>query len=764
MGKIDTESFFFSKIDNQIEIKYFIMRVYFLLLSSFLLSWSALSQSQVAVNEVSSSFSETQSELKKIQLEEIWDGTFRTRSLFRLYSLKNGQEYTVLERSDKGTQKIQVYDYKSGEAVRVILDTSEYPELSSLFTYYFSPDESKLILGTKAEPLYRRSVYGIYYVLDVASGNLKKVSPEKIIEPHFNKQGNQLAYASENNLFVWDFESESTTQITNDGKTNHIINGIADWVYEEEFAIVRMFDWSPDGKYLAYIKTDETDVPEFSMDVYGKDLYQTQQVFKYPKAGEVNSKVSLYISDVQNKSTQEVDFSGLETAYYIPRLKWTHDEDKLAVQLTNRHQNILDLVYVNPNTGAYTKVLQEKDESYIDVTNDWTFMEDGSFFWTSERDGWNHLYHYNQNGKLIRQVTNGDWDVTRFYGLDTKTKSLYYQSTERGSIYRDVYSVKTNGRSKKQLSHNKGTNSADFSADFSLYVLNHSNSTSPAHYTLNESKTGKQIRSIVDNFSLLEKLAGYDLPKKEFGTIHISGEDLNMYSYKPVDFDQNKKYPVLLYQYSGPGSQSVSDSWLGSNDYWHQMLTQEGYIVVCVDGRGTGYKGSDFKKLTQLELGKYEIIDQKLVAEALAKESYVDGDRIGIWGWSYGGFMSLNGILQYPDVFSTAIAVAPVTSWRYYDTIYTERYMKTPQENPLGYDDNSPITYAKNLKGNLLLVHGTADDNVHVDNSMKLIEALIEANKDFDWLIYPDKNHGIGGGFTRLHLYRKMTDYILNNL
>lgn len=740
------------------------MRINLLFLLFSLGTWMGFSQVYIGSGQSSNAVAQAnKTQAKELKLEEIWGADFQTKSLFRLHSLKNGKEYTVLERTRTGAQ-IHVYDYKTGEPLRTLVDTSKYEELSGLFTYYFSPDESKILLGTQANPLYRRSVYGIYYVLDVASGELKKISDKEIIEPHFSPQGNQVAYMTDNNLFAWDFNSNKTIQITKDGKKNHIINGIADWVYEEEFAIVRMFDWSPDGKHLAYLKFDETEVPGFSMDVYGYDLYQTQEVFKYPKAGEKNSEVDLYIYSLENSKTQKIDFSGLETTYYIPRLKWTHDNDKLAVQLTNRHQNILDLVYVNPNTGKYTRVLQEKDKAYIDVTDDWTFMEDGSFFWTSERNGWNHLYHYASNGKLIRQVTKGDWDVTRFYGLDTKTKTLFYQSTEMGSLYRDVYSIRTNAKNKKKLSAKKGTNQADFSADFSLYILNHSSSSSPAHYTLNESKTGKQIRSIVDNQDLLEKLAAYNLPKKEFGTIHISGEDLNMYTFKPVDFDVNKKYPVLLYQYSGPGSQLVSDSWFNSNDYWHQMLTQEGYIVVCVDGRGTGYKGGDFKKVTQKELGKYEIIDQKLVAEALAKEAYVDADRIGIWGWSYGGFMALNGILQFPDVFSTAIAVAPVTSWRFYDTIYTERYMQTPQENPSGYDNNSPLTYAQNLKGNLMLVHGTADDNVHVDNTMKLIEALIQNNKDFEWLIYPDKNHGIYGGYTRLHLYRKMTDYILNNL
>lgn len=701
---------------------------------------------------------------KELQMEEIWDGTFQTKSLFRLHSLNNGEEYTVMQYDFNRNRTIDVYRYDTGEKVRRLLNAADHSELKSLFQYSFSPDESMLLLGTERQSIYRRSVLAVYYVLDIATGELHQVDADKIQEPTFSEDGSKIAYGKENNLFIKDLKTQTTTQVTTDGKRNEIINGIADWVYEEEFAIVRMFDWSADGKYLAYIRFDEREVPEFSMDVYGKALYPTQQVFKYPKAGEKNSEVSLHIYSLEDKIAKAVDFSGLETDYYIPRLKWTKDAHALAVQLTNRHQNILDLVYVHPETASYTKVLHETDDAYIDVTDDWTFMEDGSFFWTSERDGWNHLYHYDKNGKLLHQVTKGDWDVTRFYGLDVKKNTLYYQSTENGSLFRDVYSIKTNGKSKKQLVANKGTNSASFSADMSLFINTHTSSKSPATYTLHQSDNGKLLRTILDNKEVLEMLENYNLPEKEYGTINISGYDLNMYMFKPVDFNPNKQYPVLLYQYSGPGSQTVSESWLGANDYWHQLLTQHGYIVVAVDGRGTGYKGSEFKKLTQKELGKYEVIDQIRVAEKLGKESYIDASRIGIWGWSYGGFMSANAIFQAPDVFSTAIAVAPVTSWRFYDTIYTERYMQTPQENPSGYDQNSPLTHAENLKGNLLLVHGTSDDNVHVDNTMKLIDVLVRANKDFDWLIYPDRDHGIYGGNTRLHLYNKMTEYILKNL
>jgi dipeptidyl-peptidase-4 len=404
------------------------------------------------------------------------------------------------------------------------------------------------------------------------------------------------------------------------------------------------------------------------------------------------------------------------------------------------------------------------DEAYVDITDDLTFLNDNSFIWTSEKSGWNHIYHYDRKGKLINQVTKGDWEVTRFYGFDPTTGRIYYQSSEDGSINRGVYSISQSGKNKVKLSDRTGSNSASFSADYSYFINTFSDTETPYIFTLRQAKNGKEVREIKNNSELKEKVAGYATSPKEFSTISVNGEELNMYMIKPKDFDPNKKYPLFMYQYSGPGSQNVSNRWGGANDYWHQMLAQQGYIIACVDGRGTGLKGRDFKKMTQKELGKYEVEDQVAAAEKLGELPYIDENRIGIWGWSYGGFMSSNCLFQAPDTFSMAIAVAPVTSWRFYDTIYTERYMQTPQENPSGYDENSPISHVDGLKGDFLLVHGSADDNVHVQNTMRLVEALIQADKDFEWMVYPDKNHGIYGGNTRLHLYKKMTKFIQESL
>ncbi|RAV29749.1 S9 family peptidase [Sinomicrobium soli] len=699
---------------------------------------------------------------KHITLEEIWGGAFSTRGMEVLHSMKNGKQYSILN-FDKEQRVVSVdkYDYSTLEKVETIVSTRDLEEIPYFTSYAFNQDENKVLLATDVEPVYRRSKLGTYYVYDLADRKTVKLSEHRIQEPTFSPDGTKVAFVFNNNIYIKDLHSGETTQVTTDGEKNSIINGVTDWVYEEEFAFVRAFEWNADGTHLAYIRFDESEVPEFSMDIYGKDLYPSQQVFKYPKAGENNAEVSLYVYGISDGATEKVD---LEEAYYIPRIQWTNDADLLSIQVLNRHQNNLDLVLYSIEENNTRVALHETDEAYIDITDNLTFLKDNSFIWTSEKDGYNHIYHYDINGKLIRQLTEGPWEVTRYYGYDQKRKRVFYQSVENGSVNRDVYAVKLNGKGKQRLSSQEGTNSATFSADFSYFINSHSSVTSPPRYTLNDAGTGKELREIVNNEKLLKKLEPYELPAKEFSTIHVNGNDLNMWMIRPADFDPAKKYPLFMFQYSGPGSQQVANQWGSSNDYWYQMLAGQGYIVACVDGRGTGFKGAEFKKLTYQELGKYEVEDQIAAAKELGQRAYIDEGRIGIWGWSYGGFMSSNCILKGNDVFKMAIAVAPVTNWRFYDTIYTERYMRTPQENASGYDDNSPVNHADKLKGAYLLVHGTADDNVHVQNTMRMVEALVQANKQFDWAIYPDKNHGIYGGNTRLQLYTKMTDFIEKNL
>lgn len=700
---------------------------------------------------------------KNITLEEIWGGTFQQERLQSLRSLNNGEEY-VVQNSDRNTKvvSVDVYSYNTGEKTRTLISTANIDGLDNFQSYELSADESKAILSTNIEQIYRRSSRGIYYIYDLQSKNLTKVSDHKIQEPTLSPNGKMVGFVFDNNIFVKNLISGETLQLTQDGKINSIINGITDWVYEEEFAFVRAFDWNVDSNRIAYLKFDESEVPEFSMDLYKKALYPTQEVFKYPKAGEKNADVSLHVYNLDTKVTTDVN---LGKAYeYLPRIEWTKKADILSVQAMNRYQNNLDLIFYNAANNTAKVVLNETDKAYIDITDNLTFLNDNSFIWTSEKDNWNHIYHYGKEGNLINQVTKGDWDVTDYYGFDQNTGRIYFQSTERGSINRDVYSIKMNGKNKVKLSQEIGINSADFSSDFSNFINSYTSAATPYEFTLVDAKTGKKIRDIKDNSKLVEQLKPYQLSDKEFSTINVNGNDLNMWMIKPRDFDPNKQYPLFMYQYSGPGSQQVANRFLGANDYWFQMLAQQGYIIACVDGRGTGYKGSNFKKITQKELGKLEVEDQIQAAKQLGSESYIDANRIGIWGWSYGGFMSSNCLFKGNDTFTMAIAVAPVTSWRFYDSIYTERYMTTPQENASGYDDNSPINHVDKLKGDFLLVHGSADDNVHVQNTMKMIEALVQANKQFDWAIYPDKNHGIYGGNTRLHLYTKMTNFIKENL
>ncbi len=702
---------------------------------------------------------------KTITLEEIWNGSFRTEGLQSLHPLKDGESYSVLNFNKAlRSTSIDVYDYKTSKYLTTILSSNNLNEVSYFLDYTFSNDESKILIATSEQPLYRHSKLGLYYIYDVSTKTLIQLSEEYVQEPSFSPDGSKVAYVLKNNIYVKDLNKNVTYQITNDGKLNHVINGVTDWVYEEEFAFVRAFEWNSSGDQIAYIKFDETIVPEFSMDIYGEDLYPFNSEFKYPKAGEINAKVSLHVFNLNTKKTKEIKVDNKEQDFYIPRIKWTNANNLLTAQFLNRQQNDLNLWLIDTKTNNSSVLLNEKDNAYIDITFNLTFLKDNSFIWTSEKDGFNHIYHYNIDGSLNQQVTSGKWEVTAYYGFSTKQKKIFYQSTEEGSINRTVYSIGLNGKNKKKLTSSQGTNEASFSADYSFFINTFSNVTTPPQYTLISSRNAAVHRNIKDNSFLKNKLSTYKWSEKMFYTTEINGYDLNYWMIKPHNFDPSKSYPLLMYQYSGPGSQKVANQWNDSNDYWHQYLASKGYVIVCVDGRGTGFKGAQFKKLTQNQLGKFEVEDQIEAARKFGELSYINASKIGIWGWSYGGFMSSNAILKGNDVFKAAVAVAPVTSWRFYDTIYTERYMDTPQNNPSGYDDNSPLSHVDKLKGKYLLIHGSADDNVHVQNTMRMVEALIQANKQFEWMIYPDKNHGIYGGNTRLHLYNKMTNFLNDNL
>ena len=707
-------------------------------------------------------FNFTLAQQKKISLEELWSGAFLTEGMEAIYPLKNGKQYTVLNHNGTtGAVSIDKYDYNTLEKLETVVSSLDLPSNAVFSSYTFSRDESKILLATEEVPIYRRSKMAIFYIYDVVAKKITQIADTWIQEPTFSPDGKRVVFVNNNNMYLYTIADGTIIKMTSDGVRNKIINGITDWVYEEEFKFVRAFEWNSDGTKIAFLRFDETDVPEFAMDVYGKDLYPFQYIFKYPKAGENNSQVTLHLYDVASGKITQIS---IPESYYIPRITQMNNPTYISVQILNRHQNHLKLYTINTQSNEVSLLHEETDDAYVEITDDLTFLADDSFIWTSENDGYKHIYLHSKSGDLVKQISKGDWEVTKYYGYDQKNDRIYYQSTENGSVNRDIYSIGIKGKNKKRLSSKEGTNSAEFSADFTYFINEFSSGTTPPEFTLHKAANGDKIKEILNNNDLLVKLGQYEICPREYSTISINDNELNMWMVKPKDFDPSKKYPLLMFQYSGPGSQRVANTWMNTKDYWHQILASQGYIIACVDGRGTGFKGRDFKKVTYLNLVKYETEDQIAAAKKLSEYPFIDPERTGIWGWSYGGHMSTNCLLKGNDTFEMAIAVAPVTSWRFYDSIYTERFMRTPAENPEGYDENSPFNYPELLKGNYLLIHGSGDDNVHVQNSMRMIEALVQANKQFDWAIYPDKDHGIRGGNTSLHLYTKMTNFIKNNL
>ena len=695
---------------------------------------------------------------QNITLEDLYkDYSFYPKGYGGFNSMNDGEHYVKMETNDQG-QELVKYQFKNGKKVRSLFKSYDF-EIPKVNNYIFSKDETQLLLATKTEKIYRYSSKAIYYIYNIFKDKISQLSDQKVMYPSFSPKGDMVAYVLDNNLYIKNLITKKVTQVTYDGKKNHIINGASDWVYEEEFTLMRCFEWSPDGKHIAYYKFDETYVKEFSMDLFKGGLYPTQDVFKYPKAGEDNSVVKIYFYSLQDKQST---FIYTEKDYeYFPRMKWTNNSNQLVIYGMNRHQNELDFILANPIDGSNKVLFIEKDKYYIDIHDNLTFLPDDNFIWTSEKDGYNHIYLRNLNGSE-EQITKGKWEVTSFDGVDSDNMKIYYRSTEEGSINRTLYVQNLITKEKTKLSTELGDNSVKFSQNFKYYMNSYSNANKAPIYTLHTS-SGKQIKILEDNSEFFKKMEQYNLSKKELFTIKTKDAELNAWMIKPPDFDKTKEYPLYMFLYGGPGSQQVKNSFW-SNNYWHQMLAQKGYIVACVDNRGTGGKGAEFKKVTYKELGKYETIDQINAAKYFGSLPYIDKNRIGIQGWSYGGYMSSLAITKGADIFALAIAVAPVTNWRYYDNIYTERYMQTPQENPNGYDENSPINHVEKLKGHYLLIHGSADDNVHVQNTMEMVSALVKANKQFDLFIYPDRNHGIYGGNTRYHLYKKMTDFILDNL
>jgi dipeptidyl-peptidase-4 len=693
---------------------------------------------------------------KDIKLPQLWETySFYPKYVPGFNFMEDGKHYSVQESNE-----IVQYDLTSGKKDGTIYSATDI----NFSDYSFSGDEKKILLETGKEQIYRRSYKANFYVWDRKKEKLSPISENgKQRYASFGDKDSKVAFVRENNLFYKDLKTNKEVQITMDGKANEIINGSADWVYEEEFAMSKAFRWSPDGCKIAFIRFDESAVKEFTMTYFGGELYPNYSTFKYPKAGETNSDVSVHIYDLKSKKTTKVDV-GSEKDQYIPRIEWI-DEKQLCVTRLNRHQNNLTLLIANPKTGETRTLLEEKNEYFIDVNDNLTFLDNEQFIWTSDEDGYNHIYLYNMKGQKVRQLTKGNYDVIAYYGLDKQNNTIYFQAAKSSAINRGIYSVSLDGGKLRELHQEEGVNSAQFSSTFDYYVNSFSKANTPPTFKVYQTESNKLVRTIEDNNTLAETLTTYNIGKQEFFEMKNSdGVKLHGWMIKPADFDPGKKYPVLMYVYGGPGRQTVMNEWGGQNYMWFQMLAQKGYIVVSVDNRGTDARGQDFRKSTYLNLGKYETIDQIEVAQYLAKQDYVDGERIGIFGWSFGGYLSTLCLAKGSDVFKMAIAVAPVINWKWYDSIYTERFMRTPKENNAGYEENSPINFADKIKGKYLLVHGITDDNVHFQNAAEMANALINKNIPFEQAFYPNKNHGIYGGYTRAHLYNKMTNFILNNL
>lgn len=701
-----------------------------------------------------------------LKLEDIWGSTkYLSRTVPGFNAMKDGESYTTRQEISGG-QAIVRYSIKTGKATDTLLRPEQLisgQDTVGFDTYSFSIDENKILLSSGTENIYRHSTREHYYVYDRVKKNLRKVTGNgKAMYGVFSPDGNKLAYVRDNNLYIFDLATGAEAAVTVDGKRNEIINGATDWVYEEEFSMDVAFAWSPDGKNIAYYKFDESRVKEFNLTYYG-ELYPKEEKYKYPKAGEENSLVSLHVYNLSSAASREI-FKTDKVWEYIPRMQWTKSSDVLSFQRTNRHQNVLELAFYNLTDNKTTVILKEENKSFIEITDDLTFLSDGKrFIWTSSRDGFNHIYLYDITGKMMQQITNGRYDVTKYYGFDEKTQTFYYQSAERSPLERHLYSVSLAGK-KKTLTQSAGIHNAAFTNGLRYFVDTYSSFGTPFTCALND-QNGKLIRTLEDNAGTRKNLDAANLGKTDTMSF-LTADNVRIYGWiiTPPDFDKTKKYPVLMHVYGGPGVQTVTNDWDGPNYLWHQYLAQKGYIVVSFDNRGTPGRGLDFANCIYKDMGNLEVQDQLSALNHMKKQSYVDGNRVGVWGWSFGGYMTSLLMTKGEGAFKAGIAVAPVTTWRYYDSIYTERYLQTPQENPKGYDDNSPINFAKGLKGKFMLVHGSTDDNVHMQNTMDFVTALIKANKQFDQFIYPNKNHGIYGGNTRLHLYTQMTNFLMENL
>ena len=713
---------------------------------------------------------------QKVTLQDVANGTYRAQSIQGLKPMLDGEHYTQISKDHK---RIVKYSFKTGKEVATIFDvaTARNHKLKNFDDYIMSPDESLILIQTETKPIYRRSFTAVYYIYNVRNRTLEPLSnngPQQV--PLFSPDSHQIAFVRNNNIYLIKLLfGNSESQVTKDGEYNKVLNGIPDWVYEEEFSYNRAFDFSADSKMIAYVRFDESQVPMYSFPWYKgmapeKTEYTTypgSYDYKYPKAGVVNSKVSVHSFDIKSRVTRKMELP-VDSDGYVPRIKFTDDPEKLAIMTLNRHQNRFDLYMANPRSAICKVAIRDEAEQYIkeQAYSDIAFYPE-HIVMMSERDGYNHLYLYTIGGNMVKQITKGEFEVKDFLGWDQKANVFYYTSNEGSPLRTAVYKIDGKGK-KTKLSTRTGTNNALFSKNLNYYINTYSSAQTPTLITLNNNK-GQEMATLLDNQELKSKTAQLNMPTKEFFSFKTSeGVELNGWMMKPANFNPSKKYPVIMHQYSGPGSQQVLDKWgigsFGDGGMFEAVMCDKGYIMVCVDGRGTGGRGAAFEKCTYLSIGVKEATDQAKAAKYLSTLPYVDGSRIGIWGWSYGGYNTLMSMSEGSGAFKAGVAIAAPTDWRFYDSVYTERFMRTPKENGDGYQASSAISRASKLKGKLLLIHGSADDNVHLQNFMEYSEALVQANIQFDTQIYTNRNHSIFGGNTRNHLMNRVANFFLQNL
>lgn len=696
---------------------------------------------------------------KKLDITDIYGegAKFNGRSLSTVRWVPQQAQFSFYG-DDDDVKTLRLFDIQSQQQ-RKLFDTNEYPFFKTLKrerrripdSYYWSPDGKSILINSGAD----------LYLYSVAEERMTHLTTDGIYrrDPTFSPNGKMIAFIKEENLWTLNIASGEEQQLTAEGSKDILI-GQMDYVYEEEFHIRTGFFWSPNSEYIAFYRSDESVEPEMAFVNY-MPLHNPADIIRYAKPGDRNAIVTVGVVAVKDGKINYID-TGEETDIYLPRVKWLPDSQMLAVYRMNRQQNMLEFLMADIQTGRVKTILTDTEKNgWLDVHDDLQFLKSGKqFIWSSDRSGFRHLYLYDINGKMMRQLTAGDWEIEEVVGVDQEKERIFFTANRESIFEQHLYCVNITGTGFKKLTTEAGTHKIDMNSTCSYYIDAFSDVQTPTKQKLYDG-SGRLVTVLEENN--IDALQQYRLTVPEI--VQITADDgslLNMAVMKPADFDPREKYPVIFTIYGGPGSQTIHNSWGGSSYLWRQLLTQHDYIVVQLDNRGTGGRGVAFKKQMYRRFGHLEVMDMIGAAQYLQTLPYVDSERIGMWGWSYGGYTTVMNLLKAADYFKVGVAVAPVTDWRNYDSIYTERYMDTPQNNPAGYNDSNALNYAGQLTGKLLLIHGVADDNVHLSHTMQLARKFQQLNIPFDMMIYPRKDHSIRN--VRDHLFAKATKYFIDNL